>query len=188
MTAPAPEMTDYARRRLSGRVTGAIGMAGFCLFAGAATLVASRVSVGEVVVGSVLALGLAANLVAWIRPVHPGNLTPVAWPEDGSWRAAMQLTQFHEVVATRPQVRDSALVMGRITFDAQGATFTSGKGATRAYGTLRRRWDSADIYAQRLRGWGGQGHLMLVPATDHHAPVDIWIWGSRAFPVDTSRN
>ena len=184
MTTPAPEMTEYARRRLSGRATGAITMAVPVVVLAAARLVGPH-SVVEDILGLIVGLAVAANVVAWVLPAHPSTLTRIDWPRHGSWRAAMQLTQFEQVVASRPRARADALVMGQITFDADGATFTGGKGASRAYGRLDRRLDSGELYAHRLRGWGGQGHLMLMPAKGL-APVDVWIWGSKTFPLDTS--
>jgi hypothetical protein len=92
------------------------------------------------------------------------------------------------VVAAKPRTRDDALVMGRVTFDADGVTFTGGKGATRAYGQLHRRWEYADLYAQRLRGWGGQARLMLVPTDERRPPIDLWIWGSKTLALDTSKS
>lgn len=78
--------------------------------------------------------------------------------------------------------------MGLITFDVDGATFSGGKGATRALGRLDRHWDSGELYAHRLRGWGGQGHLMLMPANSRGDPVDVWIWGSQTFPMGASHS
>lgn len=187
VTAPAPELTEYARRRLAGRAMGATSTAVLVVCLAAARMAGPH-SVAEDVVGLVLGLAVVVNVVAWIRPVHPGRLTRVDWPTEGSWRAAMRLTELGQVVGSRPRARGDALVMGQITFDAHGATFAGGKGATRTYGRLERRWACADLYAHRLRGWGGQGHLMLMPTKDRAAPVDVWIWGSKTFPLDASRD
>lgn len=178
-----PTLTDYARRRLSGRTASAVVPALVVICLTGSVLISGRFSIGIDIFAAVMFVALVVILIAWVRPARPAQLTPVLWPITGSWRATMQAIQFDDVALSRPSTTNNVAMPGRVTFSQSGLTFTPTRNAAAFYRMGEQHWDTNwTLYGHRLRGFGGQMHLMMVPNNPGATPIDVWMWGGSTFP------
>lgn len=178
-----PEISEYAQRRLSDRMLGAILPPVMVCGLAASILIATHMAWWAMVLAALAFVYLVVMVISWVRPVHPTELTAVRWPTSGTWQASMQASLFPEALVRRPDLRDAIAVRGRVHLDESGLTFEPDHKAVHDFGIKTHVWPATGaLYARRLRGFGGQTHLTIIAVDQRAKAADVWIWGGPAFP------
>lgn len=133
-----------------------------------------------------LTVFMAYLSVSMMVPVHPDHLVPLREQPAGAWPAMVRAKSFERVIERRPRIEDFAELPGRITFESDRTiVWVMGKSNRMVFGPLERRWQPPyTLSARRLKGIGGQVHLIIRTGPDPAQDVDdIWLHLAKDFPI-----